>query len=113
MSTANKYAEASINAHEYGAKKVTSKLQKNASHLNTSFRRLTETIENWELYLTEKQREVAQEFLKCLSTSEVDRRLKLTEGSTYHRLFGATGKSVGAFGRLKKVDQMLREHNTK
>lgn len=109
----SKYAEASIRAHEYGAKKIHTQLQKNSTLLSTSFRKLTEEIENWELYLTEKQREVANEFIKCLSTTEVDRRLKLTEGSTYHRLFGSTGKSLGAFGRLKQVQKMLQEHNEK
>lgn len=107
----SKYSEASIKAHEYGAKKIHTELQRNSTLLSTSFRRLTEEIENWELYLTEKQKEVAYEFLKCLSTTEVDRRLKLTEGSTYHRLFGSTGKSLGAYGRLKQVQKMLKEYN--
>lgn len=107
----SKYKEASINAYEYGAKKIQSNLQKNASILSTSFKRLTNEIENWELYLTDKQREVAHEFLKCLSTTEVDRRLKLTEGSTYHRLFGSSNNHIGAYGRLKRVQEMLKEQN--
>lgn len=108
-----KYSDASIKAYEYNSKRIKSNLQKNASTLSTAFRRLTEEIENWELYLTDKQKEVATVFLECLSTTEVDKRLKLTEGSTYHRLFGSTNNSIGAYGRLKKVKEMLDEYQSK
>jgi hypothetical protein len=70
--------------------------------------KLIELIPNWETYLTDKQLEVANQYIKCLNASEVDFALNLNIGTTQQRLFGGS-KSQGALGRLEMVVDKLQK----
>lgn len=69
---------------------------------------LIEIIPNWETYLTVKQLEVTECYIKCLSAYEVDHQLKLNFGIAQQRLFGSS-TSKGAIGRLEDVLKRLKE----
>ena len=114
MNKKNVYIAASIRIRERMSSKVKSKLDKKVIDDGMYFVKLTQTIPNWKTYLTKKQLEVVDHYLKSMSTSEVDIKLNLVEGTTYHRLFGkGSPKDKGAFGTLKKVYKMLEESNNK
>lgn len=70
--------------------------------------KLIELIPNWETYLTDKQLEVANQYIKRLNASEVDFALNLNVGTTQQRLFGGS-KSQGALGKLESVVDKLQK----
>ena len=90
--------------------------------MNTFEKRLIELISiipNWETYLTEKQLESSEQFIRYLNCSEVDYKLGLSNGTTKNRLFGDS-INKGAIGRLELVyDKLIssgylkKKHNNK
>lgn len=70
--------------------------------------KLIEIIPNWETYLTPKQHEAAERYIKCLNACEVDYQLNLSVGTTQQRLFGSS-TSKGALGRLEEIVKRLEK----
>ncbi|MDF2534124.1 MAG: hypothetical protein K0R18_281 [Bacillales bacterium] len=101
-----RYGDASLRAREYLASKVKTQLNKNVTDYGLRFIKLTSLIPNWETYLTQKQRESAERYLKCFNAYDVDHRMKLSSGTTHQRLFGSK-TSKGALGRLEEIYKML------
>jgi len=107
----NIYNEASIRVREQMALKVTVPLSKNVRDDAKNFVKLTNEIQLWKTYLTEKQLEVVDLYLKVLSSSEVDHQMKLTTGTCYHRLFGSMARGDrGVYGALLRVRKMLQKN---
>lgn len=104
-----KYKEASLKANESISTKIKTQLNKSATDSGLRLLKLISIIPNWETYLTPKQREVAQKYVKCMSAYEVDHQLKLSYGTTQQRLFGNNKTSKGALGRLEEVTKMLED----
>lgn len=101
-----RYGDASLRAREYLSSKVKIQLNKNVTDYGLRFIKLTSLIPNWETYLTQKQREAAERYLKCFNAYEVDYQLRLSSGTTHQRLFGSK-TSKGALGRLEEIFKML------
>lgn len=87
------------------SKKITSSkaIKLPIKNKNDRFLELAEIIPNWETHLTEKQLEVAKEFIICLNVSEVDHQLNLKVGTARNRIFGNSSTSKGAIGTLENV----------
>jgi DNA-binding phage protein len=109
IDTDHKYGEAALKAREHFASKVTKQLNKNVTDYGLRFIKLIGLIPNWETYLTPKQREAAQRYIKCMNAYDVDYHLKLSSGTTHQRLFGSK-TSKGALGRLEEVYRMLENN---
>lgn len=92
----------------YYKTKVLGDIYKGVSDQGLQLIKLTEVIPNWETYLTAKQLEATQIYIKCLNASEVDYQLNLSTGTAHQRLFGSS-TSKGAIGKLKVVAQRLEE----
>lgn len=109
----SKYANASINARTALGVKSVSKGNRNVNISDKAilFVKLTKIIPNWDICLTNKQKEVAHIFLTTLNTVEVDRKLDFDEGTTYNRLFGVdkNGKQGGGLGRLLEAYRRMRQ----
>lgn len=102
----SRYGEASLRSREYLSSKVTKQLNKNITDYALRFVKLTTLIPNWQTYLTPKQLESAERYLKCYNATDVDHQLKLTYGTTHQRLFGGSS-SKGALGRLEDIYKTL------
>lgn len=89
-------------------KKVLDEIYSGMSDNGLRLIKLIELIPNWETYLTDKQLEVANQYIKCLNATEVDFALNLTIGTTQQRLFGSS-KSQGALGKLETVIDKLQK----
>lgn len=111
MSYKNLYTEASIRVRERMGSQATKNLNKNTSDDYRKFVKLTQTIPNWKTYLTEKQLEVVDLFLKVLNCAAVDSQMKLNEDTTYSRLFGSrsTKADRGALGALERAEKALNK----
>lgn len=115
----NIYTQASIRVRERMASKVTKDLNKildkNRTDDYREFIKLTQTVPNWKTYLTEKQLEVVDLFLKILNCAAVDSQLKLNEGITYTRLFGNRShkNERGAFGALEQASKKIKKIQAK
>lgn len=103
-----RFGEASLKAQENFTSQVKSNLNKNLPDNALKFLKYTETIPNWETYLTTKQLESAKKYIALLNAHEVDYQLKLNPGVTQQRLFGSSS-SKGAMGRLEEVYKALEE----
>jgi hypothetical protein len=103
-----KYGEAAIRSAEQFTSKVLAEINKGVSDTGLRLLRLIEIIPNWETYLTTKQLEAAEEYIKCLNACEVDYKLNLNIGTTQQRLFG-NSTSKGALGRLEEIIQKLEK----
>lgn len=110
MERESRYKEASLRAQESMSNKIKTQLNKNATDSGLRLLKLIQVIPNWETYLTLKQREVAEKYVKLLSAYEVDHQLKLSYGTTQQRLFGNNKTSKGALGRLEEVARMLEQN---
>jgi hypothetical protein len=88
--------------------KVLQEIHKGISDSGLKLLQLTQMIPNWETYLTPKQLEVIQCYIKCLNASEVDYQLKLNSGTTQQRLFGSS-TSKGALGRLEEIVKIFEK----
>jgi len=84
-------------------------INKGVSESGLKLLQLVETIPNWETYLTSKQREVAEQYIKCLNACEVDYQLKLNLGTTQQRLFGSS-TSKGALGKLEEICKHFQQN---
>ncbi|MNB73735.1 hypothetical protein D3C81_649850 [compost metagenome] len=110
MDYKSKYSAASIRVRDKMADKVRVPLQKNITDDTRRFVKLTKEVPNWKTYLTDKQLEVVDLYLKLLSSTEVDYQMRLTEGTTYHRLFGSKSRgNLAAYGVLKRVHRALEK----
>lgn len=88
--------------------KVIQEIHKGVSDSGLKLLQLVEQIPNWESYLTPKQREVAEKYIKCLNACEVDYQLNLNMGTTQQRLFGSS-TSKGALGRLEEIGKHFEQ----
>lgn len=88
--------------------KVMKEIHKGVSESGLKLLQLVEQIPNWESYLTPKQREVAERYIKCLNACEVDYQLNLNLGTTQQRLFGSS-TSKGALGRLEEIGKHFQQ----
>ncbi len=68
-------------------------------------------INNWENYLTVKQLEVARIYISTKNTHAIDTQLKLTNGTTYHRLFGSSKSQKVQGGALRKLEKIYKDLN--
>jgi hypothetical protein len=88
--------------------KVMQEIHKGVSDSGLKLLQLVEQIPNWESYLTPKQREVVEKYIKCLNACEVDYQLNLNMGTTQQRLFGSS-TSKGALGRLEEIGKHFKQ----
>jgi hypothetical protein len=113
MNRKDLYTAASIRVREKMSRSIIKK-NINVKDEAIKFLKLTQTIPNWKSYLTEKQLEVVDYYLQVLNTSEVDSRFNLTEGTTYHRLFGTPSTNHrGAYGKLLEVSKNIKNNKKK
>lgn len=102
------YRDAEVKSAEQFTLKVLGEINKGVSDSGLRLLRLIEIIPNWETYLTDKQLEAAEEYIKCLNACEVDYKLNLHIGTTQQRLFG-NSTSKGALGRLEEIVNRLEK----
>lgn len=103
-----RYGDAEAKSAEQYTSKVLGEINKGVSDSGLRLLRLIEIIPNWETYLTDKQLEAAEEYIKCLNACEVDYKLNLNIGTTQQRLFG-NSTSKGAIGRLEEIVSRLEK----
>lgn len=107
MSNLN-YDEATLRSSEKYTSKILNDIQKGMPDSGLRLLKLIEIIPNWETYLTVKQLESAERYIKCLSATEVDYQLNLNIGTTQQRLFGSS-TSKGALGKLEETVKILEK----
>lgn len=76
--------------------------------------KLVETVPNWQSYLTDKQLKIVELYINFRNTSAVDTHLSLTNGVTYHTLFGSmkdNQKVGGVLKKLQNAQKMLQKIN--
>lgn len=103
-----KYGDAETKSAEQYTSKVLGEINKGMSDSGLRLLRLIEIIPNWETYLTDKQLEAAEEYIKCLNACEVDYKLNLNIGTAQQRLFG-NSTSKGALGKLEETVSKLEK----
>lgn len=103
-----KYGDLASRSIEQYTSKVLNEIHKGVSDSGLKLLRLIEIIPNWETYLTSKQLEAAEEYVKCMNCCEVDYKLNLNIGTAQQRLFG-NSTSKGALGRLEEVVRRLEK----
>jgi len=103
-----RYGDAAAKSAEQYTSKVLNEIHKGVSDSGLQLLRLIEIIPNWETYLTAKQLEAAEEYIKCLNCCEVDYKLNLNTGIAQQRLFG-NSTSKGALGRLEEIVKRLEK----
>lgn len=103
-----KYGDAAIKSAEQYTSKILNEIHKGVSDSGLQLLRLIEIIPNWETYLTTKQLDAAEEYIKCLNCCEVDYKLNLNIGTAQQRLFG-NSTSKGALGRLEEIVKRLEK----
>lgn len=106
MSSNLNYEEVVQKSAEKYTSKVLNEIHKGVSDSGLRLLKLIEVIPNWETYLTSKQLEAAERYIKCLNACEVDYQLNLNIGTTQQRLFGSS-TSKGALGRLEEIVKRL------
>jgi hypothetical protein len=102
------YRDAEVKSAEQFTSKVLGEINKGVSDSGLRLLRLIEIIPNWETYLTDKQLEAAEEYIKCLNACEVDYKLNLNIGTAQQRLFG-NSTSKGALGKLEETVSRLEK----
>ena len=100
------YGDAALKSAEKYTSKVLAEIHKGVPDSGLRFLKLTELVPNWETYLTTKQLEAAEKYIKCLNASEVDYQLNLCIGTAQQRLFG-NSTSKGAIGKLEEIIKRL------
>ena len=103
-----KYGDAANKSVEQYTSKVLNDIHKGISDSGIRLLRLIEIIPNWETYLTSKQLEAAEQYIKCVNCCEVDYKLNLNVGTAQQRLFG-NSTSKGALGKLEEIVQRLEK----
>jgi len=103
-----RYRDIEAKSAEVYTSKVLREINKGVSDSGLRLLRLIEIIPNWETYLTAKQLEAAEEYIKCMNACEVDYKLNLNMGTTQQRLFG-NSTSKGALGRLEEIVKRLEK----
>ena len=102
------YEEATLKSIETENSKILKDIYSTVPDSGLRFLYLTEKIPNWETYITEKQLNAAERYIKCLNACEVDYQLNLNVGTTQQRLFGSA-TSKGALGKLEEVAKRLEK----
>ena len=74
--------------------------------------KLIKDIPLWETYLTPKQVEITKIYIGCRNASAVDIHLNLSDGQTWHTLFGKDKiESGGVLKKLKNVEKIMNSIN--
>ena len=72
-----RYGDAEAKSAEQYASRVLGEINKGVSDSGLRLLRLIEIIPNWETYLTAKQLEAAEQYIKCMNACEVDYKLNV------------------------------------
>lgn len=112
------YQQSIIDAHKRSLMKARIEFNDSFCKDEEKLIELTEKLPNWQSYLTEKQLKILQLYISYRNTSAIDNQLKLTNGVSYHTLFGnnKNGKNVegGVLKKLSKVYEIyLKIQNKK
>ena len=102
------YEDATLRSIEKNTSRILREIHANVPDSGLRLLYLIEKIPNWETYLTDKQLEAAERYIKCLNACEVDYQLNLNVGTTQQRLFGSS-TSKGALGKLEEVVKRLEK----
>jgi hypothetical protein len=102
------YDEMMQKSIDYYNSKVLNEINKGLTDSGLRLLKLIEIIPNWETYLTPKQLEATECYIKCLNASEVDYRLNFSSGTAQQRLFGSS-TSKGALGKLEEIVKRLEQ----
>ena len=102
------YEDATLRSIEKNNSRVLKEIYSNVPDSGLRLLHLIEKIPNWETYLTDKQLEAAERYIKCLNACEVDYQLNLNTGTAQQRLFGSS-TSKGALGKLEEVIKRLEK----
>lgn len=98
------YSNFAVDVREKNANTVRSGLDKNFQTTIKKLMDLVQVVPNWETYLTDKQAEAVNLYMKNRDLNICDHKLGLTKGGTYTRIFGDKfNQHQGAIGRLQKA----------
>ncbi|MFW6007958.1 MAG: hypothetical protein ACOCP8_01725 [archaeon] len=108
------YAAATREINEREMRKIRSSSYEHNCRHEDELIKLIKEIPNWGTYLTKKQYVITKLFISYRNTSAIDLQLKLTNGVSWHTLFGTTkagSKKVegGVLKKLRYVKQILNK----
>lgn len=106
------YNQSSINMGERELRKLRIETKDYFCKYEYELLDLVNKIPNWETYLTPKQCKIVSTYINVRNTTAVDIQLNLTNGVSWHTLFGSVKKDVsgegGVYKKLKKVYEKLQ-----
>lgn len=106
----NFYKDFSINYRKLEYEKFRKDINEPISKYEYQLEKLIDEIPIWETHFNEKQVNITNLFLNVKNASLVDEYLKLSKGTSWHTLFGESGKG-GVLGKLKNVSLKLNKLN--